>query len=140
MSVVYISGTWDPFHIGHLNVIQVAAGLGDILVIGVATDDYLREFKDREPFSPFCDRARILSELRSVDFVIPYHGMEDMIPIDLFNVDIVIVDQQCGKGDSPLAIRQSMAMELLRERDVSIVTVPRTLYISSTLVRSFIND
>ena len=133
--VVYQAGSWDPFHIGHLNVLQTAANLGDVLVIGVATDDYIREYKHREPFCPFCDRIRILSELRCIDFVVPYSGPEDMVPLDLFHVNVVVINEFYGVGDSFHAIRQRKAGELLREHGIRIVRVPRTPGVSSTKIR-----
>ena len=133
--VVYMCGTWDPFHIGHLNAIQTAANLGDILVIGVATDDFIREDKNREPFHPFCDRSRILAELRSVDFVVPISGPEDMVYMDLFHVNIVVIGQLYGKGDSPRAICRRKAEKLLRKRAVHIVRMPKTPNVSSTRIR-----
>lgn len=135
MTVVYKCGAWDPFHIGHLNVIHAAASLGDILVIGVATDDYIRDYKNREPYHPFCDRIRILSELRAVDFVVPISGPEDMAYLDLFHVDVVVIGQLYGKGDSPHAIHHRKAEKLLRKRGVYIIRVPRTPNVSSTRIR-----
>jgi len=117
--VIFKRGAWDPFHIGHLNVLQTAANLGDILVVGVATDDHIRAYKHREPFCPFCDRIRILSELRCVDFVVPYSGPEDMVPIDLFHVNVLVVEQLFGKGDSSHAIRQRKAGKLLQPYAIS---------------------
>lgn len=133
--VIYVSGAWDPFHIGHLNVLETAANLGDILVVGVSRLCFIRECKQREPFLPCCDRIRLISALRIADHVMPYNGPDDMVPIDLFRVDVVVFDQRFCKGDSPLAIRQRRARKLLRKRGVRIVIVPRTPGISSTQVR-----
>ena len=133
--VVYKLGAWDPFHIGHLNVLQIAANLGDILVVGVATDEWIKEYKHREPFYPFCDRVRILSELRSVDFVVPYTSAADIAPVDRYNVTVVVVDQLWGKGNSLQAKHQRRATKLFRKRGVSFVEVPRTPNISSTQIR-----
>lgn len=133
--IVFKPGAWDPFHVGHLNVIRMAAGFGERLIVGVATDDYIREYKHREPFLPFCDRARIVSELRSVDLATPYSGPEDMVPIDLFGINVVVVDEFYGIGNSTHAKRQRLAIELLRMRHVRIVRVPRTPNVSSTRVR-----
>ena len=135
MRVVYQVGAWDPFHIGHLNVLQTAAGLGDILVVGVATDDHIRAYKNREPCAPFCDRIRIMAELRCVDFAVPYRGPEDLVPYELFNVNVLVLGPLAGRGDSPHAIRQKEAYELIQSRGVRIVRVPRTPNISSTQIR-----
>lgn len=137
--VVYKRGAWDPFHIGHLNVLQIAANMGDILVVGVATDDWIREYKHREPFYPFCDRVRILSELRPVDFVVPYTSAADIAPVDRYNVTVIVVDQLWGQGSNLLAKHQREMVELLRKRGVSFVEVPRTPNVSSTKIRGELN-
>jgi len=135
MITVYKRGAWDPFHIGHLNVLQTAANLGDILVVGVAIDEWIREYKHREPFWPFCDRVRIMAELCCVDFVTPYSSPKDMVPINVFNVDIVVVDTPYGRGNSFLAINQRRAEKLLKKRGVRTVRIPRTPNVSSTQIR-----
>ena len=134
--VVYKRGAWDPFHIGHLNVLQAAANLGDILVVGVATDDHIRTYKHREPFFTFCDRVRIVSELRCVDFVAPYTSAEDIAPVDIYNANIIVVDQLFGEGGGLLADHQRRAIKQLRKRGVSIVRIPRTPNVSSTRIRA----
>jgi len=133
--VVYKTGTWDPLHVGHLNVLRVAANLGAVLIVGVGTDNYIRVCKGREPFSPLSDRMRIMSELRMIDRVVPYDGPDDMGPVDLFCPDVVVVDEFFGKGGGILAVRQKKACKLLRKRGVRIVVVPRTPGISSTDIR-----
>ena len=135
MRVVYKRGAWDPFHIGHLNVLQTAANLGDVLVVGVATDELIREYKHREPFWPFCDRMRIMAELRCVDFVVPYSCPSDLVPINLFQVDVLVIGLPYGIGDSTYAKKQRSSNKILRERGIQIVRVPRTPDISSTLIR-----
>ena len=139
MIIVYKAGAWDPLHAGHINVLNIAATLGDRLIVGVAADAYLKEYKQREVFYPLWDRMHIMSELRMVDIVIPYSGPEDLTPIDTFGVDIRVVDEYYGKGDSYLAVQQRKVMDLLRMRGVKIVVIPRTPYISSTKIRESMN-
>ena len=81
MITVLKYGTWDPLHVGHLNVLEFAAQLGDRLIVGVATDEYIRTRKGSEPLMPYHDRARIIGALRMVDAVIPYNGPEDITPV-----------------------------------------------------------
>ena len=136
MRVVFKRGAWDPFHVGHLNVLQAAANLGDILVVGVATDNHIRMYKHREPFFPFCDRVRLVSELRCVDFVVPYTSADDIAPVDIYNANIIVVDQLFGEGDGLLAKHQRKMVKLLRKRGVSIVRIPRTPNVSSSRIRA----
>ena len=136
MRVVFKRGAWDPFHIGHLNVLQAATNLGDILVVGVATDDHISMYKHREPFFPFCDRVRLVSELRSVDFIVPYTSSADMAAVEMYNVNIIVVDQLYGKGAGLLGRHQRKAIKFLRKRGVSIVRIPRTPNVSSSRIRA----
>ena len=137
--VVYKGGAWDPFHVGHLNVLQFAASLGDILVVGVATDAWIRETKHREPLYPFCDRIRIISELRCVDFVVPGKGTADLTYLDLFHVNIYVINPISGIGDSVRAKRQKRGYDIIRKSGVRIVRFPKTPNISSTAIRGGFN-
>jgi glycerol-3-phosphate cytidylyltransferase len=63
-------GTFDLFHVGHLNVLERLRALGDRLVVGVSTDEFNRE-KGKGAIFSFEQRSRIVGALRCVDLVIP---------------------------------------------------------------------
>jgi len=138
--VVYKAGVWDLLHSGHLNVIRIAASLGDKLVIGVATDEYVLEYKGRLPTIPFHDRLRIIAELRSVDVVIPYHGPNDMVPINLHNVNVVVIDDFPSTGSPERISKAQDWLKELRIRGVQVVVIPRTPVVSSTYIKERIRD
>lgn len=140
MTVVYKCGIWDLLHAGHLNTIRISKNLGDFLVVGVATDEYTKEYKGHYPVVPFHDRMRLIEELRSVDAVTPYDATEDMRPIDLFGVDVYTIDEHEGVGDTPHAARQRRVLELLEERGVRIIVIPRTPGVSSTQIKEKISE
>lgn len=62
-------GTFDLFHIGHLNLLERLRGLGDELVVGVSTDEF-NVRKGKVSTVSHADRARIVAALRCVDQVI----------------------------------------------------------------------
>jgi len=74
-TVVVITGGFDPLHIGHLDYIRAARNLGNILVVGVNSDEWLVRKKDR-PFMPFEERVEIVSSLRDVDYAIPFNDAD----------------------------------------------------------------
>lgn len=59
-------GGFDLFHVGHLRLLQQAAALGDRLVVGVSTDEYIRRSKGREPVHPEAERLEIVRACRYV--------------------------------------------------------------------------
>ena len=69
--IVLITGGFDPLHSGHIAYIKAARELGDSLIIGVNSDEWLRRKKGQE-FMSWEERAIIVSNLRDVDRVINF--------------------------------------------------------------------
>lgn len=68
--IVFTNGCFDILHIGHLRYLQEAAKLGDILVIGLNSDDSVRRLKGKErPINNEMDRAEMLGMLGFVDYI-----------------------------------------------------------------------
>lgn len=63
-------GTFDLFHIGHLNLLERAAELGDRLIVAVSTDEF-NAGKGKKSIIPFEHRSRIVAAMKCVDLVIP---------------------------------------------------------------------
>ena len=69
-------GTFDVFHVGHLNVIERAAELGDRLVVGVSSDALNERKKGRAPVFPEHERMAIVRALAVVDDVFLEESLE----------------------------------------------------------------
>jgi cytidyltransferase-like protein len=69
--IVLITGGFDPIHSGHIAYIQAAKKLGDLLIVGVNSDEWLTR-KKGAPFMPFAERSAILKNIIGVDFVIDF--------------------------------------------------------------------
>ena len=74
--VVVVTGGFDPLHSGHIAYFKAARELGDHLVVGVNSDEWLTRKKGR-PFMPFEERAAIIKELECVDEVIGFNDADD---------------------------------------------------------------
>ncbi|WP_105214727.1 adenylyltransferase/cytidyltransferase family protein [Pseudoalteromonas sp. T1lg22] len=59
-------GTFDVFHVGHVNLLQRAAKLGDELIVGVSSDALNRQKKGRAPVYSQQDRLRIIAAMSDV--------------------------------------------------------------------------
>lgn len=66
----YLTGVFDLFHVGHLDVLEQARERCERLVVGVLTDDWALEEWGERPFVPVVERRQILEQLRCVDEVV----------------------------------------------------------------------
>jgi len=98
--VVITYGTFDLFHIGHLNLLKRAKALGDYLIVGVSTDEF-NAVKGKKALIPFEQRAEIVASIKYVDLVIPETCWEQKIEdIKKYNVDILVMGKDWeGKFD-----------------------------------------
>jgi D-beta-D-heptose 7-phosphate kinase/D-beta-D-heptose 1-phosphate adenosyltransferase len=74
--IVLITGGFDPLHSGHIAYIKAARELGDSLIVGVNSDEWLRRKKGQE-FMPWEERATIIAALHDVDRVINFDDSDN---------------------------------------------------------------
>lgn len=129
----YASGVFDMFHVGHLNLLRRAREHCEVLVVGVASDEYVLALKGREPVVPLAERLEIVSSLRFVDEVIIDRSEDKRVAWRDRNFDAIF------KGDdwrgSPKGDRLEQAMDEVGAR---VVYFPYTLHTSSSRLRGFI--
>jgi D-beta-D-heptose 7-phosphate kinase/D-beta-D-heptose 1-phosphate adenosyltransferase len=71
--VVFTNGCFDILHRGHIDYLQRAKAMGDVLVVGLNSDDSVRRLKGpSRPINPLEDRASVLAGLSSIDHIVPF--------------------------------------------------------------------
>lgn len=69
--IVFTNGCFDILHIGHIKLLEDSRTLGDILIVGLNSDDSVRRLKGpKRPIVSEQDRASILAALEAVDYVV----------------------------------------------------------------------
>ena len=102
--VVYTVGTFDLLHVGHLALLNHCKTLGDILAVGVASDEVVNMYKPNVPIVPLEQRMEMLRALACVDIVRPYHELEYISGCKALNVDIFVVGEDWGKKSHNLDV------------------------------------
>ncbi len=100
MKKIITYGTFDLFHIGHLNLLKRAKKLGDYLVVAVSTDEF-NLGKDKKCVHPFEERAKIVEAIKYVDEVIPETDWGQKITdVKKYNIDMFVIGNDWkGKFD-----------------------------------------
>ena len=101
MKTVITFGTFDVFHVGHVNLLQRAASLGDQLVVGVSTDALNFSKKQRYPVYNQNDRMKIINGLRYVNLCFEEESLEQKRDYILrYKADVLVMgDDWKGKFD-----------------------------------------
>jgi len=85
--IVFTNGCFDILHVGHVEYLSQARSKGDVLVVGLNSDQSVKRLKgEMRPINPENARAIVLAALECVDFVIffeedtPYHLIKEVQP------------------------------------------------------------
>jgi glycerol-3-phosphate cytidylyltransferase len=127
MKTILTYGTFDLFHVGHLNILERLSAMGDRLIVGVSTDEF-NELKGKESIFSYSERVRIVGALSCVDGVIPEESW-DQKESDIKNYNVTMLgmgDDWHGKFDYLLTLCE-------------VFYLPRTVSVSTTKLRSEIS-
>lgn len=127
----YLSGTFDLFHVGHLNLLKRAKEHCDYLIVGVHPD---ASHKGKQTFISFEDRMAVVGAVRYVDQVVRSFP-EDSDAWDLYHYHKLFVGSDY-KGTE----RFRKYEEYFADKDVEIIYFPYTQGTSSTQIRQSIRD
>lgn len=137
MKTVITYGTFDLFHIGHVNLLKRAKSLGDRLIVGVSTDEF-NQSKGKTTLVPYAHRAAILESCRYVDLVIPEQNWQQKRPdIVRHKVDIFVMgDDWYGKFDELTNLCQVIYLD--RTKDVSSSAMKQAINVFVQMQKDFL--
>ena len=130
VQIGYLSGTFDLFHIGHLNLLRRAKENCDYLVVGVHKDGF---HKKKEVYIPFNERVEIVKSIKYVDEVIESLPEDDAV-YNLIKYDFLFVGSDYKGSD-----RFNRYEEYFKDKGVKIIYFPYTKDTSSTQLRIIID-
>jgi glycerol-3-phosphate cytidylyltransferase len=126
----FTSGSFDMFHIGHLNLIRRAREQCDRLIVGLNSDEFIYSYKHKYPVIPAKDRKEILKACRYVDDVIIKDIPDSFLVWEKYHYDKLFIG-----SDYRGSPQYEELDKLLRQVNAGVVFLPYTEEISSSILR-----
>lgn len=133
--VGYTQGTFDMFHIGHLNLLKNAKRHCDYLIVGVNRDELVESYKNKRPIVPCQERVEILRAIKYVDEVVVTDTLDKVAMWDLLRFDEIYIGDD-WKGNE----RWKKTEKEMTEHGAKLVYLPYTKDTSSTMLREKLVD
>ena len=127
----YTSGVFDLFHIGHLNILMMSKKMCEFLIVGVNTDELVRQYKHKTPIIPYDERFSIIEAVRYVDKAVPQTSRDKVKAFEEYQFDVMFMGD-----DWKNTLLYIEAESELNKRGVSVVYFPYTHNTSSTLLKN----
>jgi len=127
-TIGYISGVFDLFHIGHLNILINSKSMCDHLIVGVTVDD-LVAYKNKKAIIPYQERLEIVRSIKYVDATIAQESMDKFKMWEKLKFDVLFVGDDWFETPKWKEIE-----EQFKEVDVKVVYFPYTKSTSSTVL------
>ena len=101
-TVVFTNGHFDLLHLGHVDYLQRARELGDVLIVGLNSDASTRALKgEKRPIVPQRERARMLAALACVDYVVIFEEPTANSLVEALKPDLYVKGGDWDKGRTP---------------------------------------
>jgi len=96
MTTVWVNGCFDLVHIAHIRLLKYAASLGNVLIVGIDSDERVRSMKgENRPINSAEIRNEFLESLSCVDLVVEFNTDEELCNhIQELQVDIMVVGEE----------------------------------------------
>lgn len=89
--IVFTNGCFDILHVGHTRYLKEAKKHGDVLILGLNSDESVRSLKgEKRPLIPERERADIMASLEAVDYVTIFHELTPLALIEYLKPDILV--------------------------------------------------
>lgn len=129
--LVYTPGCWDLLHVGHIRFLQTARESGELLYVGVASDEVIERDKGERPIIPLEERLECLNALRCVTRATPYHELEFIHHLMIYKPSVFVIGEQWGND------KRHLDAELwCRENGTTVKQIPYTNTTSTTKVKN----
>ena len=130
---VYCAGVFDLVHHGHIKYLRHCKSLGDMLVVGLLTDEGTERYKFKKPILTYEERWEVIRELKCVDYVVRQDDTDPTETLkELRDNHNWIFDIMCRGDDYP---HRPQGSGFIEAHGGKVVRIPYSKDISSTEIK-----
>ena len=136
---VYVGGTFDLFHEGHVRLFKRAKNTADVVVVALNTDEFAEAYKGKRPVMSLKERMEVVKACKYVDVVDVNDGGEDSKPCILRNKPDFILHGDDWTGAS-LMKQLGITEAFLKRHNIRMVYAPYTKKISTSALKQRVRE
>ena len=126
----YTQGTYDLFHIGHLNLLENAKAQCDKLIVGINTDELVMNYKNKKTVIPENERIRIVESIKVVDKVIKTNSLDKKEAFKQVHFDVIFISDDWINSE-----RWKNTEKEFEKLGIPVVYLPHTNGISTSKIK-----
>lgn len=128
-------GTFDMFHVGHLNLVRQAKEYCEYLIVGIHSDEWVVQCKNRPTVITYEDRADIVGSVCYVDEVVKNETRSKLEAWEKYHFDVAFIGDDWKDTEVWNRIEEE-----LKQVGCDVIYIPYTQGISTTQIREKLKD
>lgn len=126
----YTVGTFDLFHVGHLNLLKEAKKYCEYLIVGIHSDEWVYQCKKHNTIIPYNERAEIISSIKYVDEIVKNTGLSKIQAWNEYRFNVAFIGDDWKNTEIWTNIEKE-----LNTVGVDVIYIPYTKEISTTYLK-----
>lgn len=117
IKIVTTNGAFDVLHSGHVYTLETAKAYGNILIVGLNSDSSIKQYKsESRPIIPQEERAKLLSALQCVDYVVIFEETDPRALLEVIKPDFHVKSKSGFKGlETEIVVKNNGKIILLED-------------------------
>lgn len=131
--IVFIPGVWDMLHAGHIKFLEKASKFGDVIVVGVESDELVKKEKGEFPIISIENRILALENVKHVDVVVPFYSFDYVSCLKQYNATITVLSENNMNSNKKRFVD---VIEYMNKINGTVIYLPYNYGISSTKIKN----
>lgn len=131
--IVFVPGVWDVLHAGHIKFLERASKFGDVIIVGVESDDLVEKEKGEFPIISLENRILALENVKHVDVVVPFYSFDYVSCLKQYNAITFVLSENNINSNKKRFVD---VIKYMNKINGTVIYLPYNYNISSTKIKN----